>query len=346
MSLVDNWKEEMQSAWLYRVIARIEKDPAKVTLFRGLANGAEAQARVWAEKMRERGEPVPDGITPSLRMRIVANIVRRLGPKRTKPMLIAMKVRGMSIYSGSSIRLGHPLPTSVEEIGQRHKGVEHGGNLRAAVFGVNDGLVSNASLIMGVAGATQQNSIILVTGVAGLLAGALSMAAGEYVSVRSQRELFEYQIGLEREELEHYPEEEAEELALIYNARGLPMEQARDMAGNLIRDPEKALDTLAREELGLNPDDLGAPWGAAMSSFTAFSAGSMVPILPFLFAPGSSPIIFAALMTAASLFIVGAVLSLFTGRGAVYSGLRMVLVGGAAGVVTYSIGRLLGISLT
>jgi VIT1/CCC1 family predicted Fe2+/Mn2+ transporter len=346
MPLVDNWKEEMQSAWLYRVIAGIESDPAKTALFRGLADGAEAQARVWADKMRQQGEPVPVGITPSLRMRIVAHIVRRFGPKRTKPMLIAMKVRGMSIYSGSGLRLGHPLPTSVEEIGQRHKGVEHGGNLRAAVFGINDGLVSNASLIMGVAGATAQSSIILITGVAGMLAGALSMAAGEYVSVRSQRELFEYQIGLEREELEHYPEEEAEELALIYNARGLPMEQARDMAGNLIRDPEKALDTLAREELGLNPDDLGSPWGAALSSFTAFSAGSMVPILPFLFAPGATPIIAAALLTAASLFIVGAVLSLFTGKGAVFSGLRMVLVGGTAGVVTYSIGRLLGISLT
>jgi VIT1/CCC1 family predicted Fe2+/Mn2+ transporter len=278
-------------------------------------------------------------------MRIVAELVRRLGPRRTKPMLIAMKVRGMSIYSAGGVRLDHPLPTSVEEIGQRHKGVERGGNLRAAVFGVNDGLVSNASLIMGVAGATQQNAIVLITGVAGMLAGALSMASGEYVSVRSQRELFEYQIGLEREELEYYPEEEAEELALIYNARGLPMEQARDMAGKLIRDPEKALDSLAREELGLNPDDLGSPWGAALSSFAAFSAGSMVPILPFLFMMGPAPIKVAAILTGLSLFVVGAVLSLFTGRGALYSGLRMVLVGGTAGLVTYLIGRLLGISL-
>lgn len=346
MSLVDNWKEEMQSAWLYRVIAGVEKDPAKSRLFYGLADAAEAQAGVWANKMREQGQEVPMQIRPTSRMRIVAAMVRRFGARANRSILTAMKVRGMSVYSGSKLQLGHPVPTSVEEIGHRHKDVERGGNLRAAVFGVNDGLVSNASLIMGVAGATQENAIILVTGVAGMLAGAMSMAAGEYVSVRSQREMFEYQIGLEQEELEHYPEEEAEELALIYNARGLPMGQAREIAGNLIRDPDQALDTLAREELGLNPDDLGSPWGAALSSFAAFSAGSMVPLVPFLFSAGATPVEWAALLTAVSLFIVGAVLSLFTGRSAVYGGARMVLVGGVAGLITYGIGSLLGVSIT
>ncbi len=346
MSSVDNWKEEMQSAWLYRVIARVEKDPAKARLFCGLADGAEAQAGVWANKMREQGQEVPEEIRPTLRMHLVAAMVRRFGPRANRSILTAMKVRGMSIYSGSNLQLGHPLPTSVEDIGHRHKDVGRGGNLRAAVFGVNDGLVSNASLIMGVAGATQESAMILVTGVAGMLAGAMSMAAGEYVSMRSQREMFEYQIGLEQEELEQYPEEEAEELALIYNARGLPMDQAREMAGNLIQDPDKALDTLAREELGLNPDDLGSPWGAALSSFTAFSAGSMVPLVPFVFAKGAAPVEWAALLTAVSLFIVGAVLSLFTGRSATYGGARMVLVGGAAGLITYGIGSLLGVSIS
>jgi VIT1/CCC1 family predicted Fe2+/Mn2+ transporter len=198
---------------------------------------------------------------------------------------------------------------------------------------------------MGVAGATQDTAIILVTGVAGMLAGALSMAAGEYISVRSQRELFEYQIALEREELDHYPDEEAEELALIYNARGVSMDQARGMARDLIQDPEQALDALAREELGLNPDDLGSPWGASFSSFTAFSAGSMVPIIPFLFATGATPVKYAAVLAAISLFIVGVILSLFTGRNAVYGGLRMVLVGSTAGAITYLIGSLLGVSI-
>lgn len=341
MGLLENWKEEKQSAWLYRVIADVEPDPAKATLFRGLADGAETQARVWGDKMRGQGEPEPPEAAPTLRMRIVALLVRRLGARHVKPVLIAMKVRGMSIYSGTSAYLGHPFPTNVEDIGQRHKDVGKGGNLRAAVFGISDGLVSNASLIMGVAAATEQNHIILVSGVAGMLAGALSMAAGEYVSVRSQRELFEYQIGLEREELEQYPEEEAEELALIYNARGLPMGQARELAGGLIRDPAKALDTLAREELGLNPDDLGSPIGAAVSSFAAFSIGSLIPLVPFFFtADGATTI--AALLSGGSLFIVGAVLSLFTGRGAIRGGLRMVLIGGGAGAITYGIGSLFG----
>ena len=154
------------------------------------------------------------------------------------------------------------------------------------MFGVNDGLVSNAALIYGVAGAAQEPSIILLTGVAGLLAGAFSMAAGEYVSVRSQREMFEYQIGLERDELETYPDEEAAELALIYAAKGMDPAEARRLADTLMQDPERALDTLAREELGLNPDELGSPWVAAISSFAAFTAGAALPLLPFLFGHG------------------------------------------------------------
>ena len=156
------------------------------------------------------------------------------------------------------------------------------------MFGVNDGLVSNAALIYGVAGASPEPSVIVLTGVAGLLAGAFSMAAGEYVSVRSQREMFEYQIGLERDELEKYPDEEAAELALIYAAKGMDPDEARRLADTLMQDPERALDTLAREELGLNPDELGSPWVAAISSFAAFTAGAALPLLPFLFGHGDA----------------------------------------------------------
>jgi VIT1/CCC1 family predicted Fe2+/Mn2+ transporter len=171
------------------------------------------------------------------------------------------------------------------------------------------------------------------------------MAAGEYVSMRSQRELFEYQIGLEREELEEYPDEEAEELALIYHARGVALEEARAIAQALMKDKEHALDTLAREELGLNPDDLGSPWGAAISSFLAFTVGAVIPLVPFLLGVGSEAVMIAAVLAGIGLFVVGALLSLFTGRGAVTSGLRMVLIGGGAGVITYLIGHLLGVSL-
>ena len=338
---VKNWFEEKQSAWLYRVVTRAEADPRKSTLFAELADAAESQARIWEKELVKDMGRVPP-FHPSLRARLVAQLIRVLGPRAVRPILIAMKVRGMSVYQGMPVHGGHPMPTAVSEIGGRHKSVEAGGNVRAAVFGVNDGLVSNASLIMGVAGATADLHVVYLSGIAGLLAGAFSMAAGEYVSMRSQRELFEYQIALEREELEEYPLEEQEELALIYNARGLSKEQANDVAAELMKDKEQALDTLAREELGLNPADLGSPWGAAWSSFLSFGAGGAVPLLPFLFGGGQHLMAAAIMITAIALFLVGSALSLFTGKNAWWSGLRMVLIGGGAGLVTFLVGRLLG----
>jgi VIT1/CCC1 family predicted Fe2+/Mn2+ transporter len=249
----------------------------------------------------------------------------------------------MSLYSVTDPR--HYVPDSASGMEGRHRGLSGGGNLRAAVFGVNDGLVSNASLIFGVAGATADARMILLSGVAGLLAGAFSMAAGEYVSVRSQREMYEYQIGLEREELGQYPEEEASELALIYAARGIPKDEAKRMADVILVDPSKALDTLAREELGLNPSELGSPWGAAGFSFFSFAAGALLPLLPFLFSAGIASLYLSVALTAAGLFGVGVALSLFTGRQALRGGLRMLAIGGGAGLLTFLIGRLLGVSL-
>ena len=177
---------------------------------------------------------------------------------------------------------------------------------------------------------------------AGLLAGAFSMAAGEYVSVRSQREMFEHQIGAERDELRQYPEQEAAELSLIYQARGLTKPDADRAATHLIADPDRALDTLAREELGLDPGALGSPTGAALSSFASFAIGAAVPLAPFLLAAGRAALGASVSLTAAALFGVGCAISLFTGRGALRSGARMLLIGGAAGGVTYAIGRLVG----
>jgi vacuolar iron transporter family protein len=172
------------------------------------------------------------------------------------------------------------------------------------------------------------------------------MGAGEYISMRSQRELFERQMAEERAELERFPAEEAEELALIYAARGVPLQQARAMTATLVMDPEKALDTLAREELGLNPDELGSPWGAAASSFLAFASGALLPLLPFLFSSRHPGLGFPLALSAVGLFSVGAALSLFSGKNAVLSGLRLLLVGALAGGTTFLIGRLLGVSLT
>jgi VIT1/CCC1 family predicted Fe2+/Mn2+ transporter len=215
------------------------------------------------------------------------------------------------------------------------------------VFGASDGLVSNASLVMGVAGAGVDSGALLLTGMAGLLAGALSMGAGEYVSVRSQREFYEHQIALERAELAEYPDAEAEELALIYNARGLDLEEARRVGRKLLANPEHALEVLAREELGLNPDDLGSPFGAAISSFFSFAVGASLPLLPFLFgAQGNHAIFASAAVTVGALFALGVALSLFTGHGALRGGLRQVLIGGGAGLAAWGIGRLLGASFS
>jgi VIT1/CCC1 family predicted Fe2+/Mn2+ transporter len=326
-------------------MATVEEQKVNKRLFTALADAADSQARIWEERMRREERTLPEIFHPSIRTRFVAWLIRVLGPRSIRPVLAAMKVRGLSVYSSGTISTGHPMPTTVDEIGHRHATFGGGGNLRAAVFGINDGLVSNASLVMGMAGATQDTKIIFLTGIAGLIAGAASMAAGEYISVRSQRELYEYQINLEREELEEYPEEEAEELALIYNARGVDMDQARQIATDILQDPEHALNTLSREELGLNPDDLGSPWGAALSSFVSFALGALVPLLPFVFGERTHPIPAIIALTGISLFLVGAVLSLFTGRSALRGGLRMVLIGGSAGIIAYLIGMLLGISL-
>jgi VIT1/CCC1 family predicted Fe2+/Mn2+ transporter len=336
VSSLESWREEKQSAWLYRQLADCEPEARIAELFRALATAAERQAETW-----QAGTATTTAFAPAARARLAARLAQLLGPRRIRPMLAALKVRGLSAYDAAT-PAGHLMPTSVADIGRRHKAYG-GGNLRAAVFGVNDGLVSNTSLIMGVAGAGAAPEFVVTSGVAGLLAGALSMAAGEYVSMRSQREMFEYQIGLERNELEEYPEEEAEELALIYAARGMALEEARRITRDLVRNHDAALDALAREELGLNPDDLGSPWGAALFSFSAFAAGAVLPLLPYLLsvAPGRA-VATAAVTAGVALFGVGAALSLFTGRGAWRGGLRMVGIGGGAGLVTWLIGRLVG----
>jgi VIT1/CCC1 family predicted Fe2+/Mn2+ transporter len=224
------------------------------------------------------------------------------------------------------------------------------GTLRAAIFGVNDGLVSNLALVMAVTGASAQsaavqNEFIVLTGIGGLLAGAFSMGAGEWISMQSQRELFERQIALEREELKVMPEEEQAELASIYERKGLPPADAQRVADRLMADPEAALDTKVREELGLDPDELGSAWGAAIGSFIAFSAGAFVPLAPFLVARGLNAVVAALLLAFVALFAVGAGVSLLTGRGTLFSGARQVAIGAGAAGVTYFVGTLIGVQL-
>jgi VIT1/CCC1 family predicted Fe2+/Mn2+ transporter/rubrerythrin len=233
--------------------------------------------------------------------------------------------------------------------GERWHRSSRSGTLRAVIFGVSDGLVSNLSLVMGVAGAATgsgEGRFILLAGIAGVLAGASSMAAGEYISMQSQRELFERQIALERAELEAMPEEEEAELAAVYRTKGFAPEEAARIAHRLFSDPETALDTLVREELGLDPDELGSPWGAAFGSFVAFALGALVPVLPYLFMAGGAAFFAALGLSLVALFAVGAGVSLLTGRGTLFSGLRQVGIGAAAAAITYAVGTLIGVSVT
>lgn len=219
------------------------------------------------------------------------------------------------------------------------------GTLRATIFGVSDGLVSNLALVMGVAGASDQGGLILLAGVAGLLAGAFSMAAGEYISMQSQRELFERQIELERAELEAMPEEEERELAALYMAKGFTRGEADAIAARMFADPQHALDTLVREELGLDPDELGSPWGAAAGSFLAFGIGAAIPVFPYLVTTGATALVASLALSCVALFLVGAGVSLLTGRGLLFSGFRQLGIGVAAAAVTYAVGTIIGVGV-
>jgi VIT1/CCC1 family predicted Fe2+/Mn2+ transporter len=349
MGASDSWTQEMEAVYLYRALSEAEPLPERRALFARLAKEAEAQGAIWSAEAARSGERLPEPFVPSARLRVVAGLARHLGPVRLRPVLAAMKVRGLSVYSSSAPEGGHPMPTSAADIGRRHRGAA-AANLRAAVFGVNDGLVSNASLILGVAGATSAGDgtgghAVVISGIAGLLAGAFSMASGEYVSVRSQREMLERQISAERDELTQYPAEEAAELSLIYQARGLPREDADRMAERIIANPGYALDALVREELGLDPAALGSPWGAAAASFLSFATGAAVPLVPFVVTRGGAALPAAVALTGAALFGVGAAISLFSGRGAARGGLRMLLIGAAAAAATFIIGRALGVAV-
>lgn len=343
MNPLESWTEEQRSAYLYRACAIAESSTRRADLFVRLAGEAEAQATIWRAQMTARGNPAPGPYQPDTRTRLVAGMVKALGPRKLRRVLAAMKVRGMAIYIGATREDEHGLPKPGAALEYRHRTLGGSGNLRSSVFGVSDGLVLNAALIMGFAGATSDPRVVLMAGVAGLCAGAFSMATGEYVSVRSQRELYEHQIALERHELLQYPDAEAQELALIYAAKGVPHKEAARLAQKVVADPEHALDTLAREELGLNPAELGSPWGSATSAFLAFASGALIPLAPFFFGPFDRALLASMCASAIALFGIGAVLSLFTGRNGLYAGLRMLALGSLAAGLTFGIGRAFGV---
>lgn len=329
MELIDNWREEKRSAYFYKILADNENNIMHKKLFLDLEIAANKQAKIWEDKIHQAHPTLVLTFKPDIRTRLIVILVRIFGTESMHYILSTMKIRGMSLFTDYHSE-------------HKHTSLNSASNLRAAVFGANDGLISNASLILGVIGANPAPHYIIVTGVAGLLAGACSMAAGEYISVRSQREVFEYQIAIEKKELEEYPEEEKKELSLIYQARGVPEGDADKLATLMIDNPETGLNTLAREELGLNPSDLVSPIGAMIASFMSFSVGAFVPLLPFLISHSTEAIYVSIGVTALSLFLIGLLLSLFTNQNPLLAGIRMLLVGFIAGGVTFTIGRWLG----
>jgi len=222
-----------------------------------------------------------------------------------------------------------------------HRNVQ-GGGARAAVFGISDGLVSNVALVLGMAGAHASAHTIRLAGVAGLIGGAFSMAAGEYVSMRAQTELMERELDVERVALNDEPDLERNELAAIYRQRGLEPQLAEELAAKMMRNPEIALETHAREELGIDPNQLGNPVQAAVSSFVTFALGAFIPLLPWLLASGTPALVGSLVLTAVASLAVGTALAVFTGRNRVWSACRQLLISGMAAGVTFLIGHLIG----
>jgi VIT1/CCC1 family predicted Fe2+/Mn2+ transporter len=354
--LLANLQNELDSANLYSYLARLEDDDSHAGLLREMAEAEAVHAGVMARGLQAQGLSLPRHRV-SFRTRVLKTAARIFGPKAVYPLLHGTELSGSADYAGQDLataalageershaRTLGELSRQRAARGERWHRSAGGGSLRAAVFGVSDGLVSNLSLVMGFAGAGASADFVLLAGLSGLLAGAASMAAGEYVSMKAQRELFERQIELEAAELAVTPEEEVAELALIYRAKGLPKADADRLAKQLTEDPEVALDTLVREELGLDPSELGSPASAAASSFAAFAAGAVLPVLPYFFGASTEVVAASILLSAAALFCVGALLSVFTGRSLLFSGGRQLAIGAAAAAVTFALGSLIGVS--
>lgn len=352
---------ERDAAELYSRLADAETGE-RAQIFRDLASIERGHAAHWESRLRSAGVAVPGPGRPSLRTRLLSAAAGRLSVQTVLPLIERAERADAGVYDNEPDALpgmaadershartlarlvdgGKPDPA--RQIARRepwHRG-DRSGALRATVFGVSDGLVSNTALVMGVAGSGISHTVTLLAGVAGLLAGSFSMAAGEYISMSSQREMYQREIALEQAELEEKPEEERAELALIYRAKGLDRPDAERLAGTIMADREVALDTMAREELGLDPGQLGSPWVAAVSSLLSFAAGAFVVVLPYLIGSGTAALGAAVGLALVAMFAVGATIGTLNGRSAIRMGLRQMLVGALAAAVTFGVGHAIG----
>jgi VIT1/CCC1 family predicted Fe2+/Mn2+ transporter len=358
--------DELNGVLLYNAVAANEKNPKLAEVYRRMAVVEQHHADEWLQQLKAAGIQAPP-FRPTFRTRLLRWMANHFGVGFVLPSITAMETNGANNYAkvpnarqmgaeeqshGRMLsQITQTLRGGIEggalaQLEGRHRGT--GGNaLRAAVLGANDGLTSTLSLVMGVAGAGLSSHSILITGVAGLLAGAISMALGEWLSVQSSRELYTKQIAIEQAEIAASPDEEIAELSLIYQSRGLDESKARQLAADIMANKDTALDTLVREELGVNPDELGgSAWEAAITSFLLFSLGAILPVAPFIFLEGMAAILVSISFAMVGLFIIGSATTLFTGRSVLFSGLRMMLFGLGAAIVTYTIGHLLGVNVT
>ncbi len=358
---LQNLKDERDGAALYEGLAKVERDPERARSFQELAEGERRHAEIWVRKLEKEGARIPVERASS-RIRALIWLARRLGTPAVLPLVMETETGDADKYAAQGgdaaplaeeerehrqvlMGLGRGQPSDARELiatRERWHRAGRAGSIRAAIFGMNDGLLSNLSLVLGVAGAGANPHQLLITGFAGLLAGASSMAVGEYTSVASQRDILSRQVALEKREIEEAPEEEAAELALIFKQKGLSTEQASRTAAELLKRPDSALDTLVREELGLDPSDLGSPWGAAISSFVMFAIGATFPVLPFLFLRGTPAAAASALLAFLVLAAVGGLVGFLSGTSAWKSATRMVGLAALAAGVTYGVGRLFG----
>ncbi len=358
-----NVQAELDRAAVYGAMAAAEKDPQLARGFERLADSELRHAEFWREQLNELDGGAPE--RPSPRARLLAMLARRFGSRLVLPAAAALEGAERETYEDQpeagetdipederdharvldaaveASRTGRTADALARALGRR-RGVS-GNALRAAVLGANDGLVSNLSLVMGVAGADLAGRDVLITGIAGLLAGAFSMAMGEWISVQSSRELNQRQLDREAEEIATDPEHERAELVTLYRRRGLTTEEASHLASRVMSDEDTALNAMAREELGFDPDELGgSAWVAAASSFALFTVGAIVPVLPFALADGDTAVIASLAASAVALLGIGAAITLLTGRPAWRSALRQLVIGLGAAGITYAVGSLVG----
>ena len=359
-----NIQTEIDASYLYKQLSKVEKDANVAKVFDQMSDIELSHAVAFAKKFNLNADQLPK---PSGRARILNKIGEIIGydyvlgvlldteksissavqhaRKNTNTQSSISDTAHVTILKNILNNHKHISSDNVVRFEKKHRSV--GGNaLRAAVLGGNDGLVSNFSLVMGIAGATSGQSEVLLAGLAGLLAGALSMALGEWISVKSSQELYENQMDLEMEELETNPEGEEKELALIYITKGIPEAQAIQMAKEIMLDKGQAHEILVREELGINVDEMkGSAMEAAVTSFVLFAVGAILPVIPFFFIGGMMAILFSATLSAIGLFIIGAAITLFTGKNVLFSGFRQVAFGLIAAAITFGIGHFIGISI-